>query len=204
MQTFWVWNKYRAINLISLTFLRPEVKITLTVVMSDFRHSANILMKCIINQDTDGKQKFCKMVNEIFAMFNKLLFSSKIKENILFVWSLVLVWFWRYLTRGLIWHLSQSSTRPSIYFSLIVKLCSNPFLEPTSFLLKETMGAFDGAQTHDLHIMSQTCNPLRHTASWKWLTNFNNQVGTFPSTFRSVYNQADILLNPSVWYYIST
>ena len=24
------------------------------------------------------------------------------------------------------------------------------------------MGAFDGARTHDLHIMSQTCNPLRH------------------------------------------
>jgi len=29
-------------------------------------------------------------------------------------------------------------------------------------LLKETMGAFDGAQTHTLHITSQTCNPLRH------------------------------------------
>ena len=24
--------------------------------------------------------------------------------------------------------------------------------------------AFDGARTHDLHIMSQTCNPLRHAA----------------------------------------
>ena len=51
-----------------------------------------------------------------------------------------------------------------IYFSSIVKqviFCltksrSNPFLETTStkqleksFLLKETMGAFDGAQTHD-------------------------------------------------------
>ena len=28
--------------------------------------------------------------------------------------------FWRYLTRGLIWHLSQSSIRPSIWFSTIV------------------------------------------------------------------------------------
>jgi len=28
-------------------------------------------------------------------------------------------------------------------------------------LLKETTGAFDGART-DLHIMSQTCNPLYH------------------------------------------
>jgi len=33
---------------------------------------------------------------------------------------------------GLIWHLSQSSIRPSIYFSLIVKSRSNLFLEPTS------------------------------------------------------------------------
>ena len=31
-------------------------------------------------------------------------------------------WFWRYLTRGLIWHLSQSSIGPSIYFSSIVRL----------------------------------------------------------------------------------
>ena len=43
-----------------------------------------------------------------------------------------LVWSWRYLTRGLIWHLSQYSIRPSIYFSLIVKSRLNPFLEPTS------------------------------------------------------------------------
>ena len=57
--------------------------------------------------------------------------------------------FWRYLTRGLIWHLCQSSIRPSIYFSSIVKSRSNPFLEPSStkqqgksFLLKETTGAF--------------------------------------------------------------
>ena len=40
--------------------------------------------------------------------------------------------FWRYLTRGLIWHISQSSIRPSIYFSSIVNSLSNPFLEPTS------------------------------------------------------------------------
>ena len=36
--------------------------------------------------------------------------------------------FWRYLTRGLIWHLSQSSIRPSIYFSSIVNSRSNPVL----------------------------------------------------------------------------
>ena len=39
-----------------------------------------------------------------------------------------IIWFcfWRSLTRG------QSSIRPSIYFSLIVKSRSNPFPEPTS------------------------------------------------------------------------
>ena len=77
-----------------------------------------------------------------------------------------LVWFWRSLTRELIWHLSQSSIRPSIYFSSFVKSGPNPFLEPTStnFLLKDITGAFDGYRTHDLHITSQTCNPLRHAA----------------------------------------
>ena len=29
-------------------------------------------------------------------------------------------------------------------------------------MLKETTGAFDGSRTHDLHVTSQTCNPLRH------------------------------------------
>jgi len=28
----------------------------------------------------------------------------------------------------------------------------------------ETTGSFDWAQTHVLHITSQTCNPMRHTA----------------------------------------
>ena len=41
-------------------------------------------------------------------------------------------WFWRYLTRGLFWHLSQSPKRPSIYFSSILKSRSNLFLEPIS------------------------------------------------------------------------
>ena len=31
-------------------------------------------------------------------------------------------------------------------------------------MLKETTGAFDGAQTYDLHITCQTCNTLRHAA----------------------------------------
>ena len=37
--------------------------------------------------------------------------------------------FW-WLTRGLIWHLSQSSIRPSIYFSLIVNHARILFLNP--------------------------------------------------------------------------
>ena len=49
--------------------------------------------------------------------------------------------------------LSQSSIRPSIYFSSIVKSRSNPFLKSTStkpygyrFLLKEATGAVDEAR----------------------------------------------------------
>ena len=42
-------------------------------------------------------------------------------------------WFWQYyLTRELIWTKFQSTIRPSICFSLIVKACSYSFLEPTS------------------------------------------------------------------------
>ena len=76
-----------------------------------------------------------------------------------YVWlyvSVYCVWFWRYLTRELSLHLSQSSIRPSIYLSSIVKSRSNPFLESTS----------TKARTHDLHITSQTCNSLR---VWSWM-----------------------------------
>jgi len=52
------------------------------------------------------------------------------------VWLLLvclfLFWFWQYLMRRLFLHLNQSSIRPSISFSLIVKSLLNPFLEPTS------------------------------------------------------------------------
>ena len=39
-------------------------------------------------------------------------------------------------------------------------------------LLKETMGFFDGARTHNLHITSQTCNPLWHAAPSTMKTHF--------------------------------
>ena len=36
-------------------------------------------------------------------------------------------------------------------------------------MLKETSGAFDGSRIYDIHITSQTCNPLRHAAfSRRW------------------------------------
>ena len=58
---------------------------------------------------------------------NKNLRLFMFSINKLLVWLL----FWQYLTRG-VWHLSQCSIRPSIYFSLIVKSRSYPFLESTS------------------------------------------------------------------------
>ena len=65
-----------------------------------------------------------------------LLFDAIGKPVAIFLFELSLkpcnsIWVWRYLTRRLIWHLSQSSTRPSLYFSSIVKSRSSPFLEPT-------------------------------------------------------------------------
>ena len=45
---------------------------------------------------------------------------------------LKLVWFWGYLTMELIWHKWQSTLRPSICLSLIVKSHSIPFLEPAN------------------------------------------------------------------------
>ena len=82
-------------------------------------------------------------------------------------------YFWRYLTRRLIWHLSQSSIRPSILVWLLnharIRSWNQPVLSNQgNILAKEIMGAFDGAQTHDLHIMSQTCNPLQHAAPYMY------------------------------------
>ena len=53
--------------------------------------------------------------------------------------------------------------RPSIYFSSIVNqpVLSNKGKVSCS---RKQQGAFDGSQTHDLHITSQTCNSLRHAA----------------------------------------
>ena len=64
-----------------------------------------------------------------------------VKRNTLLS-SVMHVWlfcFWRYLTRWLIFRLSQSSMSPSLYFSSIVKSRSHPFLEPTSFKLSCSM-----------------------------------------------------------------
>ena len=81
-------------------------------------------------------------------------------------WEICFVFVLTIFTEGLIWHLSQSSIRPSLYFSSIVKSRSNPFLESTSikqwsFLLKEITGSFDGVRTYECQITSQTRYPLR-------------------------------------------
>ena len=83
-----------------------------------------------------------------------------------YIQTIIVLLFSRYLTWDLIWHLSQSSIRPSVYFSSIVKSRSNPFLESTSikqwsFLLKEITGSFDGVRTYECQITSQTRYPLR-------------------------------------------
>ena len=56
------------------------------------------------------------------------------------------------------------------YFGLC-KSCSNPFLEPTStkqleqsFLIMETMGAFDGDRTHDWQVSTDHESDALHTA----------------------------------------
>ena len=75
--------------------------------------------------------------NDLLEYFSLIHFVNKgilgwFKFCVIFSFVNVLIWFWRFLTRELIWLLSQSSIRPSIYFSLIVKSRSNPFLEPIS------------------------------------------------------------------------
>jgi len=76
------------------------------------------------------------------------------------------IWFWRYLTRGLIWHLNQSFIRPSIYFSLIVKSRSNSFLEKTvtrvKFLAQLNNGSLRWGSNPWL-IKSEMPNPLCHS-----------------------------------------
>ena len=53
--------------------------------------------------------KFDKVVRQIILDFKKPQHNTNWRHAIWF-------WLWRYDTRGLIWHLSQSSIRPSIYF----------------------------------------------------------------------------------------
>ena len=76
-------------------------------------------------------------------------------------------WFWRYLTRGLIWYLNQTSIRPSIYLVRLwnhtrIRSWNQPVLsnnENISCSRKQReplMGLEPTTST------SQTCNPLRH------------------------------------------
>ena len=92
---------------------------------------------------TDFTSVFCALVAETHSQIKTMS-------------SLQSVWFWRYLMKALIWHLSQSSISPKFILvslwnqdsirSLNQTVLSN---EGKSFLLKETTAAFDGVQTWD-------------------------------------------------------
>ena len=81
----------------------------------------------------------CFMCTYVVVVFISLLFSS-CKDSffliicmiLLFVFKCIWFWFWYYLTRELTWHTYKSTMRPSMYFSLILKSRSNPFLDLTS------------------------------------------------------------------------
>ena len=78
------------------------------------------------------------------------------------------IWFWRYLTRGLIWHLSQSSIRPSIYFSSIVTSRSNPFLEPPVLSNKGKVSCSRKQRRPLMWFEPVTDTLLVSACSWYW------------------------------------
>jgi len=53
----------------------------------------------------------------LMQWFYKRIDTILIQSNWVWLW-MFWFWFWQYLTRGLIWHFSQSSIRPSIYLEL--------------------------------------------------------------------------------------
>ena len=84
-------------------------------------------------------------------------------------------WFWRYFTRGLIWHLSQSHIRSSICFSLIVISRSNLFLEPTSTKQGNNGGLWWGSNPQPPHYESDVqptvpCRPYNLSTNSQWIT----------------------------------
>ena len=105
---------------------------------------------CIIVFHSDHSYQYLNLVLSIqFTIlyhFDRFYFLVVIVFPISFLFLLFGgVWFWRFLTKGLIWHFSQSYIRPLIYFSLILKSCSNLFLKQTcckqrgqSFLIKDS------------------------------------------------------------------
>ena len=90
----------------------------IVIVFSGSQHFVQLLLPWLLYL----WNRTIRLVNYLYILLQK----NTVHLNCqLFIYT-VAFGFWRYLTRGLIWHLSQSSIRPSIYFS------SNPFLEPTS------------------------------------------------------------------------
>ena len=95
----------------------------------------------------------------------------------------LVIWYWRKLTRELIWHF-QSTKRPSICSSSIVKSSLNPFLEPTStkpwvkFLAQgNDRGLIWGSCSHALSTKKKGKAPGQQKVPLK--TNFIEQQTTY-------------------------
>ena len=97
-----------------------------------------------------------KYLKQHHSYFHQLKNSKTIN-----IYTHTYIWFWRYLTRGLIWHLNQSFIRTSIYFSLIVKSRSNSFLEKTVTRVK---------------FLVQLNNGSLRWGSNPWLTDYNSET----------------------------
>ena len=70
--------------------------------------------------------------NHVNVQIGQSSLLEQLQQHVCMVWFLLLTIF----NEAYTW-LSQSSIMPFIYCSQIVKLCSNPFLEPTSALSNE-------------------------------------------------------------------
>ena len=121
---FVLWYRYlnmRSLNHEVKTYYVWQCKLFWTSIKGNrFRHHTVIALNHI-------KRTHLRTWINIFHIYTQRSSVYWLISNVWF-WF----WFWRYLTRGLIWYWSQSSIRPSIYFSSMVKSCSNPFLKPTS------------------------------------------------------------------------
>ena len=102
------------------------------------------------------------------------------------------LWFWRYLTRGVIWHLGQSSIRSQ--FSLL-RVWNHARIRSWNQPVLCNKGKVSWTRTHDLHITSQTWSPLRHDALWIYIA---HRLECFPFSF--LFPLLDSFLVTNFWY----